>query len=85
MEHMQLQKNDFLFSTPRWCKELFQGINLLNYFKIKSNLSLYLLYYAEACNEFAGPISASLRQRATQLLSKKCCSCSESLATLCPI
>ena len=27
----------------------------------KSNLSLYLLYYAEACNEIAGPISASLR------------------------
>ena len=29
--------------------------------QIKSNLSLYSLYYAEACNEFAGPISASLR------------------------
>ena len=27
----------------------------------KSNLSLYSLYYAEACNEFAGPISTSLR------------------------
>ena len=27
----------------------------------KSNLSLYSLYCAEACNEFAGPISASLR------------------------
>ena len=27
----------------------------------KSNLSLYSLDYAEACNEFAGPISASLR------------------------
>ena len=26
-----------------------------------SSLSLFLLYYAEACNEFAGPISASLR------------------------
>ena len=26
-----------------------------------SNLSLYSLYYAEACNEFAGPISVSLR------------------------
>ena len=25
------------------------------------NLSLYLLDYAEACNELAGPISASLR------------------------
>ena len=29
--------------------------------QIKSNLSLYSLYYAEACNELAGPISASLR------------------------
>ena len=29
--------------------------------QIESNLSLYLLYYAEACNNFAGPISASLR------------------------
>ena len=28
--------------------------------KSKPNLSLYSLYYAEACNEFAGPISASL-------------------------
>ena len=27
----------------------------------KSNLSLYSLDYAEACNELAGPISASLR------------------------
>ena len=29
--------------------------------QIESNLSLYSLYHAEACNEFAGPISASLR------------------------
>ena len=28
---------------------------------IKSNLLLYSLYHAEACNELAGPISASLR------------------------
>ena len=27
----------------------------------RTNLSLYLLYYAEACNELAGPISGSLR------------------------
>ena len=27
----------------------------------KSNLSLYSLYYAEACNELSGPNSASLR------------------------
>ena len=26
-----------------------------------SNLSLYSLHYAKACNEFAGPISVSLR------------------------
>ena len=29
--------------------------------KTVQSLSLYSLYYAEACNEFAGPISASLR------------------------
>ena len=29
--------------------------------KARSNLSLYSLYYAEACNEFAGPNSTSLR------------------------
>ena len=40
---------------------------------IKFNLSLYSLYYAERCNEFAGPVSASLRLRATaQLFLKKC-------------
>ena len=30
--------------------------------QIKYNLSLYSLYYAEVCNEFAWPISASLRK-----------------------
>ena len=34
---------------------------LIDRVKTKSNLSLYLLYYAVACNEFAGLISASLR------------------------
>ena len=29
--------------------------------EIESNLLSYSLYYAEACNEFAGPIFASLR------------------------
>ena len=53
--------------------------------KIKSNLSLYLLYYAGACNELAGPISASLRLWTKQLFSKKCRSGGEPLATLCPI
>ena len=33
--------------------------------QFKSNLLLYTLYYAEACNEFAGPIFASLRPQAT--------------------
>ena len=28
---------------------------------LKSNFLLYSLYYAKACNEFAGPISSSLR------------------------
>ena len=33
-----------------------------NFFlQIKSNFSLYSLYYAKACNKFLGPISASLR------------------------
>ena len=32
---------------------------------IKSNLSLYSLYYTEACNEFARHISASLRPGST--------------------
>ena len=32
-----------------------------NFIKSKSNRSWYSLYYAEACNEFARPISASLR------------------------
>ena len=39
---------------------------------VKSNLSLYLLYYAEACNKFTGSFSASLHLRATQLLLKNC-------------
>ena len=49
--------------------------------QIQSNLTLYSQYYAEACNEFAGPISAPLRLWATQLLSKKCRSGGEPLAT----
>ena len=34
------------------------ALNLRNF---KSNLSLYLLYFDETYNEFAGPISTSLR------------------------
>ena len=43
-------------------------INQIKYFIILPVLLLFI-----ACNEFAEPISASLRLRATQLLSKKCC------------
>ena len=39
-----------------------------------------LAYLPGACNEFAGPISASLRLHATQLLSKNGCSSGEPLA-----
>ena len=42
---------------------------------------IIMLHYAEACNEFAGPILASLRP-GTQLLSKKCRRGGEPLATL---
>ena len=50
----------------------------------KSNLSLYSLYYAKACNEFVGPISESLRPT-TQLLSKNRRNGSEPLAILCQV
>ena len=53
--------------------------------QIKSFIIRYSLDYAKACNEFMGPISASLRMRATQLHSKKYCSGGEPLATLSPI
>ena len=50
-----LESIEFTFLYAR-CTLCF---NQLQY--IKSNLSLYSLDYAEACNELAGPISASLR------------------------
>ena len=50
----------------------------------KWSLIFYSLFYAEACNELGGPISASLR-RAAQLLWKKRCSGGEPLSNLCPI
>ena len=37
----------------------------------QSNLSLYSLYYAEACNEFAGPICALLRPGSTALFEER--------------
>ena len=52
---------------------------------IKSSLLLYSLYYAETCDEWAGPISALLRLRATQLFLKICRSGGEPLVILCPI
>ena len=52
-----------------------------NFIKSKLNFSLCSLYYAEACNEFAGPSPHHCAQ-ATLLLSKKCCSSSELLATM---
>ena len=51
----------------------------------KSNLLLYPLYFAEACNKLAGPKSVSLRMRTTQLLLKKCRIGGEPLSTLCLI
>ena len=36
----------------------------------KSNFLLYSLYYAKACNELAGPISASLRPASTSFFEK---------------
>ena len=43
-----------------------------------------MLYYAEVCNELAGP-SPRHCARAIQLLLKKCCIDSELLVTLCLI
>ena len=40
---------------------IFSNTNSIGKDDIKSYLSLYSLDYAEACNELAGPISASLR------------------------
>ena len=50
--------------------------------KIKSFVVLAVFRRNVLQDEFAGPISASLRLRATQLLSTKCRSGGESLATL---
>ena len=54
---------------------MFQPINCVitahvfkTYLTKKLNLSLYTLYYAEACNEFARPIFASLRPSNTASL-----------------
>ena len=49
--------NQTLIATKRLLTFLVLRIILV----AKSNLSLYSLYYAELCNEFAEPISVSLR------------------------
>ena len=41
--------------------------NLTQTLTLTLNLPLYSLYYAEACDEFSGPFSTSLRLRTTQL------------------
>ena len=75
----------------RVCLQLIQNADMVQFgaeasiHVIISSLSLYLLYYAEACNEFAGLISESLRLRPTQLFSKKYRSGGKPLATLSPI
>ena len=53
-------------------------------FKYQVNFFLYSPCYAEACNEFAGPISASLRPGKQFVLKKYRCG-GEPMATLCPI
>ena len=55
-----LERRKFKFSkNAQKSVSPINGIGILfKYFK--SNVSLYSLYYAEVCNEFAKPISASL-------------------------
>ena len=76
-------------SQPYFCDDVIGISNFIGtgtvalFFNTESsNLSLYLLYYAKACNELARPISASLHLRTTQLYLKKCHSCGEPFATL---
>ena len=67
--------NDFALMFVKW---IFQ----IAVEKIKSNLWLNSLHYVETCNDMVGPISTSLRLRATQLRTKKCRSGGKPLATL---
>ena len=50
--------------------------------RVKSNPSLYSLFYAQTCNELPGPHSVSWCLQATQLLSKKIQQRWRALATL---
>ena len=63
------------YASPKVWKSLLlslREIETLYHFKkrLKANLSLYSLYYAEACKAFAGPICASLRLGNTALFEK---------------
>ena len=72
--------NDFISITN--ITTLFDRKQIIK--SIKTNLLLYSLPHAEACNELTGPFPRHFA-RATQLLLKKCRSGGEPLATLCPI
>ena len=50
-----------LKNIPKFPEPKLIDVVAFNEVTIKSNLSLYLLYYDEACSELAEPISASLR------------------------
>ena len=75
----------WLLMAQSRAKLLFFMLSSLLAVVVKSNLSLYLRYYTEACKELVVPNSASLRPGNTQLLSKKCRSDGEPLVTLFPI
>ena len=74
--------------TAAVCEAVVNRIELCrqHVFELYSNLSIYSLCYAEACNEFAGPVS-TVRAPWQQSLSflKKYQSGGEPLAMLCPI
>ena len=70
-----------LFSFA-WTLFVFSCIKIWN--QIKSFIIAYSLYYAEVCNEFTGPISASLRQGNTTPF-KEMSHGGKLLATLCMI
>ena len=58
----QCKKNNIIHKTKTIC---------LLFVSYCPNKSSYLLHYAEACNEFAGHISAAWRQWAKELFLKK--------------
>ena len=52
-------------------KQVKKSTILVCIYKVKPYLLLYSLYYAEVCNEFAGPIFASLRPGGNTASSKE--------------